>query len=155
MRCIVFCPANSIVKLYFETNLVENSKSTNLARKRIQHYHLWAQDCIESATAPLKRRNPRYWLFRRYCSVILGLKWSVRLPKIVKRWKFDCFSHRLPGHLHGTGTRGTCTASIGTVYERGRLGAIAELSFGTQLHGWVVGYGMFRRVFMCVSIGLF
>ena len=53
-------------------------------------------------------------------------------------------SHRMPGHLHGSGTRGACATVAGAVYERGRLGSSTELSLGAQLHGRVVGDGIMK-----------
>ena len=47
----------------------------------------------------------------------------------------------MPGHIHGSRTRGACAETFSTIYERGRLGSTAELPFGAKLYGRIVGNG--------------
>ena len=69
-------------------------------------------------------------------------------------FNYSFVHHRLSSHLHGSRSRGTCAKITVSVYERGRLGATAELSLGTQLYGRVIRNGRRQHLIFYSSVNL-
>ena len=96
--------------------------------------NFWGERCVTSKKR-LRGRLLRRQIVSTMCNGI------IKRSYLQSYLNYLFVHHRLSSHLHGSRSRGTCAKITVSVYERGRLGATAELSLGTQLYGRVIRNG--------------